>query len=631
MQRLGYDVFTSSTRAIVHGYQTAAVQRMLDFDHVVGRATPSVAAIVNPARAGQHLAFFGAAPVAIPMYRRVAAAVRSHPEADVLINFASMRSAHGVTMEALDHGALRTIVVVAEGVAERKARELAARARSQGVLVIGPATVGGIKAGAFRIGNSGGTIENIIEAKLHRPGHVAYVSRSGGMSNELNNIIARASDGVYEGIAVGGDRFLGSAYLDHLLRYEADPAVGMMVLLGEIGGRDEYEVAGALRQGRLTKPLVAWCIGTSARLFQGGVQFGHAGARADADSESAEAKNAALRDAGAIVPQSFEGFDAAIRDVYDALVAAGRISPAVDVAPRSLPEDFASAARDGRVRRTPSFVTTVSDDRGDELVYGGLPLAEAIERGLGVGGVIGLLWFGKVLPPWACRFIELCLQITADHGPAVSAAHNTIVAARAGKDLVASVASGLLTIGPRFGGAVDGAARAFGGALARGLTAEQFVEEMRSQGEPIPGIGHLVRSLTSPDARVVQLDGYARRHFRSLRHLEYARSVERITTQKRNNLILNVDGCIGALFLDLMESTGAFSPDEIQAVVDAGVLNGLFVLGRTIGLVGHFMDQRRLHQPLYRHPWDDIVYALPEQRDPGQHDASEGEGPRQES
>ena len=45
------------------------------------------------------------------------------------------------------------------------------------------------------------------------------------------------------------------------------------------------------------------------------------------------------------------------------------------------------------------------------------------------------------------------LVITADHGPAVSGAHNAIVAARAGKDLISAVVSGLLTIGPRFGGA----------------------------------------------------------------------------------------------------------------------------------------------------------------------------------
>ena len=66
--------------------------------------------------------------------------------------------------------------------------------------------VGGIKPGCFRIGNTGGMIDNILSSKLYRPGSVAFVSRSGGMSNELNNIISRTTSGVYEGVAIGGDR-----------------------------------------------------------------------------------------------------------------------------------------------------------------------------------------------------------------------------------------------------------------------------------------------------------------------------------------------------------------------------------------------------------------------------------------
>ena len=50
------------------------------------------------------------------------------------------------------------------------------------------------------------------------------------------------------------------------------------------------------------------------------------------------------------------------------------------------------------------------------------------------------------LPEYACKFLEICLMVTADHGPAVSGAHNTIVTARAGKDLVSSLTSCLLTI-----------------------------------------------------------------------------------------------------------------------------------------------------------------------------------------
>ena len=65
-------------------------------------------------------------------------------------------------------------------------------------------------------------------------------------------------------------------------------------------------------------------------------------------------------------------------------------------------------------------------------------------------------------------FLLSALQVTADHGPAVSGAHNTIVTARAGKDLVSALCSGLLTIGPRFGGALDKAAEMFTQVRVRG-------------------------------------------------------------------------------------------------------------------------------------------------------------------
>merc|ERR1719271_1498734 len=146
-------------------------------------------------------------------------------------------------------------------------------------------------------------------------------------------------------------------------------------------------------------------------------------------------------------------------------------------------------------------------------------------------------------------------MVCADHGPAVSGAHNTIVASRAGKDLVSSLCSGLLTIGPRFGGALDDAARMFTKAADGGVDAKQWVTDM-----------------------------------------------------KKANLILNVDGCIACCFVDMLRSSGAFTLDEINDLVDDGCLNGLFVLSRSIGLIGHFLDQKRMKQPLYRHPWDDITY-----------------------
>ena len=117
-----------------------------------------------------------------------------------------------------------------------------------------------------------------------------------------------------------------------------------------------------------------------------------------------------------------------------------------------VPKDFNTLQKLGVVRPNPAnIVCTISDDRGEEVTYCGIKLSKICEEDLGVGGALSLLWFKRKLPTECTKFIELILMICADHGPAVSGAHNSIVCARAGKDVVDSLVSGLLTIGPRFG------------------------------------------------------------------------------------------------------------------------------------------------------------------------------------
>jgi len=610
IEKKDYVLFDSETQSIIYGYQQDAIQRMLDFDYICRRDKPSIAAVVNPTRGGWHKCFWGSGEILIPMYRSIKDATDNHPNADVMVSFASFRSAYPTTKEALAIDTLRTIAIIAEGVPERYSKELAAIARQKRKWIIGPATVGGIAAGAFRIGNTGGMLDNIVESKLHRPGHVAYVSKSGGLSNELNNIMARNTDGVYEGIAIGGDRYPGSTYIDHIMRFEANPDIEMIVMLGEVGGTDEYEVVEALQSGKITKPLVAWNIGTCSKVFPAEVQFGHAGARAGGASETADSKNQALREAGAVVPDSFEDFDRKIKQTFDKLVADGGIKPAEEVIPPPIPRDFKAANAAGLVRRPTNFISTISDDRGEEPTYAGIPISEVIEQGYTLGDVISLLWFKRRLPKWATDFMEMIIKISADHGPAVSGAHNAIVTSRAGKDLISSLVSGLLTIGPRFGGAIDDAARYFKEACDEGRPAEVFVEEMKQAGINIPGIGHRIKSLDNPDKRVELLKKYARERFPKTKYLDYALQVEKATTQKKSTLILNVDGCIGVLFVDLLNGCGIFTTDEIEEMVELGYLNAFFVLGRSIGFMGHIFDQKRLKAGLYRHPWDDITYMV---------------------
>ena len=604
-----YDLFNRDTQAFIYNMQVNATQRMLDFDHAAGRETPSVAAIINTTGSESlQKFFFGPGEILIPVYRSLARAAEKHKNVDVLVSFASFRSAAQSAEEAFELKQLRTIVLIAEGVPERRMKELNAKAKKLGKVIIGPATVGGIQAGAFKIGNTGGTIENIIESKMHRPGSVGFVSKSGGLSNETYNIIARNTDGIYEGIAIGGDRYPGSTLLEHLLRYEKNPAVKMLVCLGEVGGMDEYEIVDALKKKKIKKPLVMWVTGTCTKAFKTEVQFGHAGAKADADIETADAKNAALKKAGAIVPDSFDDYAEKINETYEKLVKKGAIKPAPEVKAPTIPIDINKALATGSIRKPASFISTISDDRGEELMYGNMSISQVFKKDIGVGGVLSILWFKKLLPDYATKFIDMVIMVTADHGPAVSGAHNTIVATRAGKDLISSLVSGLLCIGPRFGGALDGAALQFSEALDSGLSPLEFVNSMKQKGANIQGIGHRIKSIHNPDMRVSIIKNYAKKHFKTTALLDYALEVEKITTGKRDNLILNVDGCIGICFVDLLRSE--FSREEADEYIRMGALNGLFVLGRSIGFTGHYLDQKRLKQGLYRHPWEDIAYLM---------------------
>lgn len=590
--------------------QTKAVQRMLDFDYCCRREIPSVAAMVDAGKTGSQKVFWGKKEIFIPIYPDIKTALQKHPDIDVLINFASFRSAYDTTLEGLNEPQLRTVVVIAEGIPERLARHLREVAVQKNKVIIGPATVGGIAAGAFKVANTGGTIDSIIESKLHRPGSVGFVSKSGGMSNEAYNIIALNTDGLYEGIAIGGDAYPGSSLLEHLLRFEANPAIKMLVSLGEVGGEEEWKIVEAVKSGRIKKPLVMWVTGTSIKYMPKGIQFGHAGAKADATRETAEAKNAALKEAGVIVPESFDDYDKAIKQTFDRLVASGEIKPAPEVEPPVIPMDYSEAVALNMVRKPTNFTCTISDDSKDELLYAGHKISKVIGENYSIGETIGLLWFKERLPKWAAEFMEIVIKLCADHGPAVSGAHNTIVTARAGRDLMSAVASGILTIGPRFGGAVAGAALMFKDALDRNLSPDGFIAELKKKNIKIQGIGHRIKSLKNPDMRVVLLKEYAEKNFPGTRLLNYALEVEKLTTAKKDTLILNVDGCIGVLSVDMMYGLG-WSEERIKAVVDGGGLNGLFLLGRTIGMIGHYMDQSTQKAELYRHPWDDILYNLP--------------------
>ncbi len=89
-------------------------------------------------------------------------------------------------------------------------------------------------------------------------------------------------------------------------------------------------------------------------------------------------------------------------------------------------------------------------------------------------------------------------------------------------------------------------------------------------------------------------------------HLDFALNIEKLTTAKKPNLILNVDGALAAVMLDLLSHEEKMDNDEIATLIEAEFFNAIFVLSRSVGLIGHYLDQKRLGEPLFRLPDKDV-------------------------
>jgi ATP-citrate lyase alpha-subunit len=595
-------MFTQRSKAVIYGKHTDVVLRMLDYDFLSGRDV-SVVAMIDPASTGGGLVkvFFWGSEILIPTYPSVGD-LPTDIQCDTFLNFASFRSASEATWQALRSERFDHIVIIAEGIPEREIREIITYNESLAnpKRIIWPATAGAIAAGVLRMGNSGGSLENIITSRLYRAGSVGFVSRSGGMSNEMFRVISTRTDGIHTGIALGGDRFVCSTFRDIVLDYESNPEIRMIVMLGEVGSRDELEIVELLKAKKITKPIVAYVSGSFAEVLGKEVQFGHAGAKANADEETASYKNQSLREAGAYVPSSYMDFGDLIASVW--LSHFGAVFP-VSTEER---ENIASRLKIIQHRRSTHFTSTISDERGEELQYNGKPVSDHVSE-WSLARVIGSLWLKRDLPLYAVDFLNTILILLADHGPAVAGATNTIITARAGKDILSSLISGLLTIGPRFGGAIDGAARTWYEAVKNGESPEALIARMKKSGTPIQWIGHKVKSKFNPDARCTILQEKAS-SIPSRVYLDYALAVESFTLEKKSNLILNVDGHIAAILIDIFVAIG-MPEDEIEMYLDAGIGNAFFILARSIGFIGHALDQKRLGEWLYRTPWEDILYT----------------------
>ncbi len=573
---------------LVIGNHPVMVQAILDFDFLAGKKTPSVVGMIAGTRKTQKF-FFGTREILIPCFKSVAKVPRAlDTRVKWMLNAQSGRRTFESTVQFFERfpEALGGHLF-AENVPEIHATELLRRFGSQYVIA-GPSGVGILVAGYLKLGAIGGVDLAQIEAgKLNTPGTIAVVSTSGGMTNELIRAVAARGKRVSFSLSIGGDRFPVTSLTEVLTLAERDTATEAIVYFGELGGSDEYEIVEMIKAGKLTKPILCYIAGVIDEAFDEHMQFGHAKALVARKDESARAKREALAAAGAIAPASFPAFLKEIEKLpgesHDTLT---------DVQPL--------------MNRKSSILSTrkiVDLDAVPVFVRGG-KLVKQPENAFAAAAMKALI--GRDLSEESAALVENIFELLIDHGGHVSGAVNTMITARAGKDMVSSLATGLLTVGPRFGGAVNEAARAWHEGAVSGKDAAAFVEEKTRAGQLLSGIGHRKYRVGIPDPRVAAIAEFATL-LSTHPHYDFARAVESVTTAKNGNLILNVDGVMAALLLDTLAEKDGFSDTELQELIDAEFFNALFVIPRTVGFIAHFIEQKKNDEGLFRLP-DELLF-----------------------
>jgi succinyl-CoA synthetase alpha subunit len=149
-----------------------------------------------------------------------------------------------------------------------------------------------------------------MPGRIHKAGGIGVISRSGTLTYEVVWALTRAGIGQSTCVGVGGDPLIGTGFVELLEMYERDPGTAGVVLIGEIGGEDEERAAEFIRRS-MRKPVAAFISGRTAPPEK---RMGHAGAIISGGRGTADAKVAALREAGVPVadrPDELPGLIAA--------------------------------------------------------------------------------------------------------------------------------------------------------------------------------------------------------------------------------------------------------------------------------------------------------------------------------
>jgi succinyl-CoA synthetase alpha subunit len=256
-----------------------------------------VVAGVTPGKGGQTMD-------GVPVFDTVEAAVKA-TGADCSMIFVPPPFAADAIMEAADAG-VRLIVAITEGIPVLDMMKVKNYLRNKASRLIGPNCPGIITPGECKIG--------IMPGPIHQPGGpIGVVSRSGTLTYEVVYQLTQQGIGQTTCIGIGGDPINGTNFIECFEAFQKDPDTQGIVMVGEIGGTAEEEVATYI-QAHVTKPVVGFIAGLTA---PPGRRMGHAGAIISGKSGTAQGKVKAMKKSGIHVCEDLGRLGELCKDVFD--------------------------------------------------------------------------------------------------------------------------------------------------------------------------------------------------------------------------------------------------------------------------------------------------------------------------
>lgn len=224
----------------------------------------------------------------LPMFHTVKEAVAETGANASLVVVPAPNAAQAM-VEAIE-AELDVVVCVTERVPQHDMRKVKAALAGSQTVLIGPNSQGILTPDQCKIG--------VMPTKDAKPGGIGIVSRSASLTSEVLANCSAANLGQSTTIGIGGDVIHGLDFVECLKRLKDDAETKAVVLIGEIGGREEEQAADYLASVEFGKPVIGLVVGRHAPR---GRRMGHAGTLSVFGLESAEEKISQLRTAGVLI------------------------------------------------------------------------------------------------------------------------------------------------------------------------------------------------------------------------------------------------------------------------------------------------------------------------------------------